>query len=338
MLRQTLSTHSQNSQYTLSNMSNIRFPYWLLLLLFLAGCRPDVTEFEPYEASTSAMSEALAKKIPSAVAHQSFTFNNLSSDILLEMPNGTRVFFSDTDQLFANASTGSPVLCSTCADLNVAVTEVFDKSDIIARGLSTVAKNGVIFENGGILLITVSCNGQALSILPNRTIKVQMPNVETYPDFLVYERDQAVENDTRWTTSSQAVFEAEWPLPNGGIRNGYEVLVKKLGWIAAGRPFSDATSYFCTTLPTGFGGQNTLAYLVFKNKQAVAPLTFDLGQNRFCHSKAPAGHLVQVVSVSKLGNDYWLGSAQTEIGTNQVFPLDSQMASEEAVFNFLKSL
>lgn len=326
------------SKHTLSNMPNFRFSYWPLFLLCMVGCRPDVTEFEPYEPSTGAMSAALAQKIPSTTAHQSYTFNNLSSDILLETPNGTRVFFTDTDQLFANASTGSPVLCSTCPDLNVAVTEVFDKSDIIARGLSTVAKNGVIFENGGMLLITVSCNGQALSILPNRTIKVQIPNAATFPDYLVYERDQTVDNDTRWMTSSQAVFQAEWPLPNGNTRYGYEVLVKKLGWVAAGRPLADPTSLFCTTLPTGFGGQNTLAYLVFKNKQAVAPLVFDLGKNSFCHTQAPAGHLVQVISVSKLGNDYWLGSAQTEIGTNQVFPLDSQPTSEEAIFNFLKSL
>lgn len=91
-------------------------------------------------------------------------------------------------------------------------------------------------------------------------------------------------------------------------------------------------------LPTGFGGQNTLSYLVFKNQQVVAPLDFDLGQNKFCFLNVPTGFQVQLVSVSKLGERFWLGKAETETGTNVTFPMNTQETTEEAIFDFLKSL
>jgi len=296
-----------------------------------------VEEFNPYAPSVQEIGNLLAQEIPGASVKTAFVASNLTTDRVFETQNGTRVFLIDTDHLFANAN-GATVPCSTCPDLKIEVTEVFDKSDIIARGLNTVTEEGTLFESGGMVLVTATCNSQPLSLLPDRTLKIQLPNSNTQSGFFVFDRTESANTVPAWTNSSQEVFEAEWPKSNGTTQKGYELLVKNLGWAACGRPFSDPITSFCVELPSGFGGQNTLAYLVFKNQQIVAPLQFDLGQNKFCFHKVPIGFQVQLVSVSKLGAQYWLGKAQTEVGTNATFPLGTQQITEEAVLDFLKSL
>lgn len=316
-------------------MLRIRLSYWPVLLLTLWGCRKDVEQFQPYAPSAQALNNLLAEQIPAASAQTKFTLNYLSTDKTLETPSGTRVFLIDTDHLFQDKATGQPVLCSTCQELTVEITEVFDKSDMIARGLFTQSEDGTLFRSGGMVGITISCNGTPLALLPDRTLKVQLPNNSPEIGYSVFYLHTS---NTSWTMSNQEAFEAEWPNASGITLHGYELLVKNLGWAACGQLLADPTSTFCVTLPSGFGGQNTLAYLVFKNEQVVAPLEFDLGQNKFCYEFAPLGFQVQLAAVSKLGQQYWLGKAQTEIGTGATYPLNTQQMTEEAVLNFVKSL
>ncbi len=319
-------------------MSRIRLSYWPVLFLALWSCRKDVEQFEPYAPSAQALSNLLAEQVPSSSTHSTFALNNLATDKVLETSNGTRVFLIDTDHLFADAASGLPVLCSICPDLKIEVTEVFDKSDMVARGLFSVLDDGTLFESGGMVSVTVTCNGDPLVLLPDRTLKIQVPNASTQNGFFVFNQNVSISTGKRWTMNNQEVFEAEWPVSNGTTLHGYELLVKNLGWSAAGQILTDPVSLFCVQLPSGFGGQNTLAYLVFKNQQVVAPLEFDLGKNKFCYPKAPIGFQVQLAAVSKLGDQYWLGKAETEIGTNATFFLGTQQMTEEAVLNFVKNL
>jgi hypothetical protein len=188
------------------------------------------------------------------------------------------------------------------------------------------------------LRITATCNGQLLTLLSGRSLKIQIPNNDPKGDFFVFNQAAATGTQTKWENSSQEVFEAEWPKNNGVTQRGYELLTADLGWAACGRLLTDPTSEFCVELPSGFADQNTLAYIVFKNQSVVVPLQFELSDNKFCFPNAPAGYQVQLVAVSKLGGQYWLGNQQTEIGTNATVPVDTQQLSEDAVLNFVKGL
>ncbi len=320
-------------------MSRIKISYWPLLLLALWSCRKDVEKFLPYAPSAQELSSILAERVPNALTQSTFEFNNLSADQILETPNGSRIFLVDTDNLFAGAGSGLPVLCSTCGDLKIEVTEVFDKKDIVARGLNTVSVGGSLFESDGMIRIVVTCNGQPLALLPNRSLKIQLPSNEPVTGFFIFNQAASGGTDqTEWENSGQEVFEAEWPVAGGATQRGYELLVRDLGWAACGKLISDTSSSFCIELPAGFADQNTLAYIVFKNQDVVAPLQFDLTENKFCYPNAPAGYQVQLVTVSKLGGQYWLGNTQTEIGTNATVPLDAKQMTEDAVVNFVKGL
>jgi hypothetical protein len=314
-------------------MSRIRWSYWTVLVLALWSCRKDVELFEPYAPSAQELANLLAVQVPAASTHTIFTLNSLSTDKMLETPGGARIFLVDTDNLFANKNSGALVHCSTCPDLKVEVTEVLDKSDIIAHGLNTVGDTGVLFESGGMVRVTATCNGQQLELLPDRELKIQIPNNNTQSGYFVFAQDAS-----QWSNSNQEVFEAEWPVLNGTTKKGYELLVKKMGWSASGRSLADSGSQFCIELPSGFADQNTLAYLVFKDQQVVAPLQFILSQNKFCYPKAPAGYQVKLVAVSKLGERFWLGKAETEVGTNATFPMGTNESTLEAMLNYVKSL
>lgn len=320
-------------------MSRIRFPFWfLLILLSLWSCRKDQEQFQPYAPTAEELGSILGEHVPGSLSHTVFTLSNLATDKILETPNGSRIFLIDTDHLFANASTGAPVLCSTCPDLKIEITEVLDKSDIIARGLNTASISGALFESGGMVRVKATCNGELLTLLPDRNLKIQFPNDAPESGFFVFKQTESSITVPQWANTSQEVFEAEWPIADGTTQQGYELLVRNLGWSACGRLLTDASSPFCIELPAGFADQNTLAYIVFKNQFIVAPLQFDLGANQFCYFNAPEGYLVQLVALSKLGDQYWLGKAQTEIGTNAKVALGTQQMTEEAVLDFVKGL
>ena len=311
---------------------------WAVLFLALWGCRKDVEQFEAYAPSNQALSNLLAGQIPSTSTQTIFTLNNITADQVLETPSGARIFLIDTDHLFSNASSGLPVLCSTCPDLKIEVTEVLDKSDILARGLNTIGDSGTLFESGGMVRIVARCNGEQLTLLPDRTLKIQLPNNATQSSFFVFNQDITTNPEKHWKKSNQEVFEAVWPVANSNTQKGYELLAKTLGWIACGRSIMDPNSSFCIELPSGFADQNTLAYIVFKNQQVVVPLQFNQNQNKFCNPKVPAGFQVQLLALSKLGERYWLGKAETEVGTNATVPMGTQQMTEEAVLNFVKGL
>lgn len=301
------------------------------------GCRKDVEEFQPYAASVGDLGSLFSEQVPSASSFTTFTLSFLSTDKVLETANGTRVFLIDTDNLFYEVNSGQPVLCSTCPELKIEITEVLNKPDIIGRGLNTISDDGTLFESGGMVRVTASCNGKELAIQPDRNLKIQLPNNNQQSGFFVFNQIESANTQGRWANNNQEVYVAEWPTANG-LFQGYELLVKKLGWSACGRPNPDTSSLFCLELPKGFADQNTLAFLVFKNQQTIVPLHFDLGKNNFCHTHIPAGYQVQIVAVSKLGNQYWLGKAETEVGTNTNFQLSTQQTTQEAVLNFVKSL
>jgi hypothetical protein len=316
-------------------MFSIRWSYVWLLLAFV-GCRKDVDDFQIYAPSATELGALLSDRVPSSASVSTFNLSNLSSDKVLETSSGVQVFLVDTDQLFGKQGSGIPVPCSTCPDLKIEVTEVIDKGDIVARGLHTIGDSNKVFETAGVIRIKANCSGQALELLPNRTLKVNLPKPNTTDDFWVFDRD--TEDNKPWSITPRPVYEAEWPSANGSTQYGYELVLSQLGWAAAGKFIPDQTSSFCLQMPTGFGDQNTLTYVVFKDQQVVLPLTFDLGKNLFCYPKMPVGYQVQTIAVSKLGDQFYLGKAQTEVGTNAVFPMNTQVMTEEAVINFVKSL
>jgi hypothetical protein len=314
--------------------------YALLSALILAGdwsCRKDVKTFRDYPASLADL-DPLFAQVPNPASQSIFVLSGIVPDTVLITPGGVRVFLTDTEHLFANAS-ATPVPCSTCQTFKVEVTEVLHRGDMIARALPAVTTDGKVVESQAMVRVNIWCNGQPLDVLPGRNIKIQVPVTQQQSGLTTFEGQVSQDSLTGWQDTGDEVYFADWQSPlTGQTVSGYEIIAKHAGWIDCGRTIQDPVSSFCIDMPSGFSALNTRAFIVFKNINAVVALTYNADSQKFCFANAPKGYLVKLVTVSKLGNLYWLGQKETEIGTNATLDLAPQQLDEQAILDKIKSL
>lgn len=316
------------------------FIYTLLSTLTLAGvggCRKDIEAFRPYPPTLEAIQQML-QQVPDPSTKTTFSLNAVTEDKVLVTPSGVRVFLTDPDNLFTDAN-GNPVPCSTCQTLGVEVTEVLDKSDIIAYGVPTTTVDGKLLESGGMARIVVTCDGKALQLSPDRQLKVQLPANDPADNMLIF--SGMMDNDTfaGWDNTNLPVFQAEWQNANMDVVYGYELFSPYLDWINVDRFVDEPITSFCVELPANFNPENTTAYLVVKNVRTVVFLEYDAVEKTFCSKNAPIGFPVRIVTVSQTADGrFWLGNQETEVGTDATMTLTPNEVTEQQMLDFLKSL
>lgn len=321
-------------------LSAVKYALFGVLLLTGAwNCRQDVEEFRPYTyASSQGSIDQLINQVATAATVHTFILKNLTQDTLLTTPEGVRIGLTDPEELFADAN-NQPIATSTCQDLQIEVTTVLDNSQLLGRGIHTATyPDGQLLESGGMVYVRASCAGASLRLLPNRSLKVQVPADVLKNDMFTFNGLQ--QNSTEfqgWQATSDPAYLAEW-VSDGTMLHGYELYPTQLGWVSAGRLLPEPTSDFCIKLPTAMTDATAKAFVIFKGLNAVVALTYDAASQSFCFDQAPKGYPVQVVVVSKLGDQYWLGNQETEIGTHTSLQVEPHKMSEAAILEFLKQL
>jgi hypothetical protein len=302
------------------------------------NCRKDVEIFRPYDISVAEISLAL-QQVPAAQTESVLHLSNRQADTIFVTPSGVRIFLRHLDQLFTDAS-GAVVPCSTCSDFRLEVVEIQRKGDLIARSTSTVTPENRVLESGAILHLKASCNGQELKLIQNSELKIQIPaSAPFFANQLFSNSSGTSDVFTGWTGANTPVTSAEWQVPGGtSFQVGYQMFVPSMHWICAGRMLEEPNSSYCVELPLGFSDQNTQAFIVMKNKNSVVPLRYQADEYRFCAPFIPQGFPVQLVTVSKLGNQYWLGNKDVETGGTNSATVQPQKMSEQQVIEFIKNL
>ncbi|MEZ4919691.1 MAG: hypothetical protein R2792_11380 [Saprospiraceae bacterium] len=315
------------------------FLYILLsTLIGLVGCRKDTLQFIAYQPSVDDLNMTLAQ-VPAPSTHSIFDLDGLNQDTTLTTASGVRVTLIDTEQLFQN-NAGTPIPCSTCPDLRIEVIEVLKKGDILARKLPTRTMDHQALETVAMVNVRVFCNEVELNLLPNRNYNIQVPAADLQPNLELWTGVLSGDELVGWnpSPSTGAVGWGEWQDDNGAIVTGYDILTKDLGWNSACAPITEPSSSFCIEMPPGFDSENSQVFLVLTNSKSVFELEADPNSNSFCLDQAPIGYSVQLITLTKLGNQYLLGNVQSEIGTNSVVDLDPEESPELAIIQFLKSL
>ncbi|MCA0236323.1 MAG: hypothetical protein LCH81_08055 [Bacteroidetes bacterium] len=311
----------------------------LLLLLTGWGCRKDVDTFRPYSISVADITLAL-QQVPEPQSTSLLMLQNRQGDTVFTTPGGVRIFLSDLDHLFVNAS-GAVVPCSTCSDFRLEVVEVKTKGDLIARNTGTVTPGNQVLESGRVLHLKATCGGEELALAQDKLLKIQIPAEQPLIANQVFSNLAGTTNDnfTGWSGTSEPVVNAEWSISNGSaFQLGYQLFSAELQWICAGRLLEEANSSFCLELPLGFTNKNTKTFMVFKNISTVLPLTYDAADFRFCASIVPQGFPVQLLTISKLGNQYWMGYKDVETGASNSATIEPQKVTEQQVIDFVKNL
>lgn len=314
----------------------------LLLLAFVAGagCRADESYFVPYEKSVGEVAQKIKTDLPDGATRTVFAMKDVSAttDTILMTANGTRIWLADMDNLFMDAN-GNPVQCSAAQEVKIEVIHALKISDLIGYGISTVSA-GQVLETGGMALLRITVDGKEVALQPGQYIKIQLPvnsESELQPNMgTVYgqAKDNTVSN---WQSSSQEVFWANWNTPSGKVY-GYEVRCTQLGWVGSGKSVAGDKTTFCITTSSEFNGQNTLAWLIVPGIRSVIQMDGYDEAGKFCFGDAPIGYPVKLVTVSKIGGQWMLGTADTEVGSNGTAALAPATISEADLLAYLKSL
>lgn len=312
----------------------------LAILLLLAGwsCRKDVEIFRPYAISVAEITLAL-QQVPAAQTQSVLQLSNRHADTLFVTPSGIRIFMHDLDNLFADAA-GIVVPCSTCPDFRLEVVEIKQKGDLVARHTGTITAENRVLESGGILYLRASCGSGELQLIQGKSLKIQIPSEQPFfANQLFVNTSSSGDTFSGWTGVNLPVTVAEWQVPGGSsVQVGYQLLSPSLHWVCAGRMLEEPNSRYCMELPLGFSDQNTQAFLVFKTKRCVVPMNYVSADFQFCADFTPEGFPVQVVTLTKVGGQFWLGRQDTETGSTSVLTIQPQQLTEQQVIDFIKNL
>jgi hypothetical protein len=127
---------------------------------------------------------------------------------------------------------------------------------------------------------------------------------------------------------------------SGSMNYGYEMFSKKFNWINCDK-FADTTKPRTTVsaiLPVNFTNNNTAVYLVFKDMLSVIRMYTNVANRLFYFNDIPINTNVTIVSISKIGDNFYLGTKEARITRNQVVKLSPQKKTKKEIDDYINSL
>ena len=108
--------------------------------------------------------------------------------------------------------------------------------------------------------------------------------------------------------------------------HGYEMFCKRFNWINCDK-FIDTTNPRTTVsaiLPVNFTNNNTAVYLVFKDMLSVVRMYANTANRLFYFNNIPINSNVTVVSISKIGDNFYFGTKEEQVTRNLVVKLSPE--------------
>ena len=131
-----------------------------------------------------------------------------------------------------------------------------------------------------------------------------------------------------------------WQYQDSTLLTGYEMFPSKFGWINCDK-FSDTSMPRTTlidTLPVNFTNTNTAVFAVFKDQWSVVRLYANAADKYFYAYNMPIGSKITLISLSKIGDDLYLGAKEITVAADKVEGLSPEIASKDKIIAYLKGL
>lgn len=130
---------------------------------------------------------------------------------------------------------------------------------------------------------------------------------------------------------------------NGTKRESYHFIINRLRWISAARiasPNSNPTkSRVSVYFPPNFTNKTTNVYAVVTGQKTVARFDFDYNTRSFLTDLIPNGTKFRIVSISKIGNDFYMGEKSvSNLSSPTILKLEPQKIRKEKLQEFLDDL
>jgi hypothetical protein len=315
--------------------------------LALGACQKDYDKFYPDLVPAprdTAWVSVITPSMPIVQLHDSLrplpyreTINTLTGDTI-ELGNGTVLYFPENATGFAGAVV-SPVV----AEIHF----VRQKGDMIRHLLSTVTKPfaglyGLPLESGGMFNIVLKYNGQAVSLAPNKQVRMRWRDDNPSPAMKVFFMSPAPLGNA-WLQTIDSIQNNVVNWINNQVQpvqKGYEMKVNQLNWINCDQFISNAggATKVCSYLPVQYTNANTTVFMVFSDIRSAVQLYGDPASRTFCTGNLPVGRSAKIVSISKIGDKYFTGSKPVTISNNltvQIIPEEKTLAQLNDFLNAL---
>lgn len=313
----------------------------VLLLLFFTACKKDSILFIPNadqqldsawvsSPATTAQINQLAAKISGTIFSQEVNLENVTD---LKTSTGLTVEFPRNSLLIGtNAVTGT---------IKTQYALIQKKGDFIRYGIPTVS-NKMPLESGGALYLKLSnANGDIISVSPTNSIYIKYPEPEIKTGMSLYYNNVQISNSVlfNWLPSNDGSIVSSWTSPTPPLK-GYVIKTSRTGWLNVDRLLEPSLTRTeaGVIMPNLFSNANTAVFMVFKNLNTVVQLIGNADFRKFSHPNIPIQFDVKLVTISKVGDTYYLGTKDERIVPNLLTYIKPDISSLEKINNLLNSL
>lgn len=263
--------------------------------------------------------------------------------------NTTSVSLNFNDSVFVNVPANSFVTNIGAVVTDNIVMQVINlarKGDMIKNSKPTQSYQYPLITGGSINIKATALNGQQLKLAPGKRLRVNIVNKFVNTQLtnqmrLFYGFENAFSNDVlqpfTWVPTNDTIS-----LVPGQQANvlTYSFLTDSLNWINCDY-FSDTTlprTKLAITTPLTFTNANTTVYIVFKDINSVVQANSDAVNRYFYSPNIPVGRNVTIVSISKIDNDFYLGTSDMVTLNGVVGHVTPQLKTQQQVIDYFNSL
>lgn len=256
---------------------------------------------------------------------------------------GRLLAFSDTVAITipANAFTTGGLALTTPVVVDTRL--IYKRGQLIRSGRTTAENNHIIIPLA-VMELNVWSNTTAASLLSNHSLLIRLTtdtvNLKKY--VLLSGKNNIANDDASFSWTRQNINIASWSSIGSGSSNktGLQFNSNNLGWSAIGK-YIDSTlpvSRLNVSLPLNYTNKNTAVFAAFKNNNAVIRLQADAVTKSFSHNRIPLNSELILVSITKIGTDYYLGTKEIKLKNadlQNIIPVKSNL---NAIKEFLNKL
>jgi hypothetical protein len=333
-----------------------------LSLLFFTACQKETSDnFTTYPGNplndtvwlknvtaTASVNDLLNSLVPQVIVD---SFDASKSDTTLTYGDSLSVKFSAGSCIGSTANGGVSGVPSGKVILQIV--RLRTKGDYIKTFKATTS-NGYLLESaGGFFIRVLSKDGKELVLAPGATVTVRFSNTEVPKTNMqvFYGKETSpipgtgiIDTGFTWMrdtdTSWLKIFQRQ-SATGTNIIYGYEMNSKNLRWVAAER-YLDSTqpkAKITAVLPPNFTNKNTAVFAVFANQKTIVYLGPDYPSRSFAANNIPIGSAIKLVSISKIGDDFYLGSKDiNDVGRVTYYPVNPVKTGLSDLISFINSL
>lgn len=256
----------------------------------------------------------------------------------------------------ANACTGSGNGGGSgifTGNVKVLVIPIRRKGDFIKFFKPTTTRNGSLLETGDGLYIRIFNDDKELTLAQGASIKVRFNDVDTPKNNMqaFYGKEtlplilKGIDTGFSWLRDADTSWLTVWSKPAippaTTAYAGYEINARQLRWISAERYVDSSLpkARLTTILPPNFTNKNTAVFTVFANQKTVVDMQGDFASRSFYANNIPLKSTVRLVSVSKIGDDFYLGienvSSVDAVTIHKITPVKKSVSDILAYLNGL---